>query len=73
MGGGMYRGVFYEGCTYQSMGSVVRGRGGGKGRGKCEDVSTAIDFAAWHNGDRGRWRPCKKHRELDRVCICNRE
>ena len=32
MDGGMDRGAFYEGDTYQSMGSVVRGGGGGGGR-----------------------------------------
>ena len=54
MDGGMDCGAFYKGGTAQSMGSVVRGQGEEyEGKGKWEDVSAAIEFAAEHNGDRG--------------------
>ena len=40
-----------------------------EGRGKWEDVSAAIEFDAGHNGDGGGWRTCRRHRELERVCV----
>ena len=60
MDGGMDCGAFYKGDTAQSMGSVVRGQGEEyEGRGKWEDVSAAIEFAAGHNGDGGGVGPVK--------------
>ena len=40
-----------------------------EGRGKWEDVSSAIEFSLGRNGDRERLRPCRRQRKLDRVCV----
>ena len=40
-----------------------------EGRGNWEDVSSAIEFSSGRNGDRGRLRPCRRQRKLERVCV----
>ena len=40
-----------------------------EGRGKWEDVSSAIEFSSGRNGDRGRLRTCRRQRKLERVCV----
>ena len=40
-----------------------------EGRDKWEYVSAAIEFGTGENGNGGRWTPCRRQIELERVCV----
>ena len=73
MDGGMDRGAFYKGDKDQSMGTVVIGGGEGWGEGQLWGIHQHDKVCRQEYCKRGLWSPCRRQRELESVCLWDKE